>query len=199
MSETVSKNHPLADFMESAGATRVVAPCVEVTIEPFLAHVNIRGNPADSGFREALRSALGQEPPTAGRVSRARHAIYWLGPEEFLTVSRRHDGRELVDRLGDAFTGLHAAATDLSGGQVLLCVSGPAARSFLNKASTLDLHADVFRVNDCAQSTFAKAAALYALRDDQPVFELVIRRSFADYAARWMQNAGQEFGIVFND
>ncbi len=35
------------------------------------------------------------------------------------------------------------------------------------------------------------------MRDDEPTFELVIRRSFADYAARWMLHAGQEFGIVF--
>jgi heterotetrameric sarcosine oxidase gamma subunit len=193
----MTKEHPLSSFMKLQSTARTVAPCVQVTLEPFRAHVNVRGNPRSTDFVNACTTLLGQGVPQPGRVTRADHSCYWLGPEEFLVVSKRFTGRELVTSLSDAFAGLHAAATDLSGGQMLMTVSGSAASAFLSKASTLDLHESVFAVDDCAQSTFAKASALFALRSDEPVFELVIRRSFADYAARWMVHAGQEFGIVF--
>lgn len=198
MSEQL-REHPLTDFMRKEGRARVIAPCVEVTVEPFLAHVNVRGNPDDPLFQQAVQAVLGHDVPAPGSVRRGDHAMYWLGPREFLIVTDRLTGRELVHALTAAFDGGHAAATDLSGGQILLTVRGPATRSFLSKASTLDLHESAFGVDDCAQSTFAKAAALYALRSAEPVFELVIRRSFADYAARWMLHAGQEFGIVFRE
>ncbi len=198
MSDNRTKEHSLTSFMQTAGSSRVVAPCVQVSLEPFVAHVNIRGNPQAPEFVEAVSRTLGQDLPQPGRVSRGDHAVYWLGPEEYLLVSHRTESTELIAALNREFAGLHAAATDLSGGQILMTVTGPAVQSFLSKASTLDLHATRFGVDDCAQSTFAKANALYALRDDTPTFELIVRRSFADYAARWMLQAGQEFGIVFN-
>ena len=197
MSDAIAKEHPLSSFMKSQGTARTVAPCVRVTLEPFMAHVNVRGNPQSPGFINAATTILGQNVPEPGRVTRADHCVYWLGPEEFLVVSKRFEGRELVTSLSGAFAGMHAAATDLSGGQMLMTITGSAARVFLSKASTLDLHESVFAVDDCAQSTFAKASALFVLRNDEPASELVIRRSFADYAARWMLHAGQEFGIVF--
>jgi len=135
-------------------------------------------------------------PTWSGRAWEA--SIYWLGPEEFLIVCHSGEGRDLVVALSDAFKGPHGAATDLSGGQILLSIAGPSVRQFLSKASTLDLHAKAFGLNQCAQSTFAKTGALYALRDDY-AFDLIVRRSFADYAARWMLYAGQEFGIVFDE
>ncbi len=198
MSDAIAREHPLSSFMQSVGTARVVAPCVRVSLEPFVAHVNVRGNPQSPEFTNAFAAIVGQNLPEPGRVTRGDHSVYWLGPEEFLVESRRFEGRELVSAFSDAFTGSHAAATDLSGGQILLTVSGTATRSFLSKASTLDLHEAIFSVGECAQSTFAKASALYALRNDKPTFELVVRRSFADYAARWMLHAGQEFGIVFD-
>ncbi len=198
MSESIANEHPLTSFLKTLSATRVVAPCVNVTPEPGAGHVSVRGNPDDINFVNAFSTVLAQAVPSPGRVTRGEHSVYWLGPKEFLVVSRQFEGRQLVSTLSDAFSGLHAAATDLSGGQIMMSVKGSAARAFMTKASTLDLHESVFGVDDCAQSSFAKASALYALRSNEPVFELIVRRSFADYAARWMLHAGQEFGIAFD-
>ena len=32
--------------------------------------------------------------------------------------------------------------------------------------------------------------------DDSPSFELIVRRSFADYAALWLQDAAMEYGCA---
>jgi len=43
------------------------------------------------------------------------------------------------------------------------------------------------------QITFAKASAAVSNRSDGS-YDLVIRRSFADYVAQWLLDAGGEFG-----
>ena len=49
-------------------------------------------------------------------------------------------------------------------------------------------------ISGCAaQTTFAKASALISNRSDGS-YNLVIRRSFADYIALWLLDAGEEFG-----
>ncbi|MEM7084035.1 MAG: sarcosine oxidase subunit gamma family protein [Pseudomonadota bacterium] len=192
MSDSVFKEHPLTQFMRKQVA--VADAGVHITLEPFLQHFNLRGDPAGD-FGRIVQKATGQSLPEVGRVSRGAHSVYWLGPDEFLLVSDSNVADSLVAGLAST----HHGCTNLGGGQMRMTVSGPHARDFLSKASTLDFDAGSFRVDDCAQSTFAKAGALFALRDDTPLFELVVRRSFLDYAAQWMAHAGQEFGIVFRD
>lgn len=50
-------------------------------------------------------------------------------------------------------------------------------------------------VNRCVQTNFAKATALVSSNADGS-FDLTIRRSFADYIAQWLLDAGQEHGCV---
>ncbi len=198
MSDVIVEEHPLTAFMRQHGETRVAAPGVIISLQSGCTHINVRIDPDDTNAVAAFTSVVSARLPKAGSVERGEVAVYWLGPKEFLVVSHSDDRNQLALKLNQAFSGLHAAATDLSGGQILLAVSGSSVRDFLSKASTLDLDEQGFAVNQCAQSTFAKAGALYALRSDD-VFELVIRRSFADYAASWMLYAGQEFGIQFKE
>ena len=62
----------------------------------------------------------------------------------------------------------------------------------VQKGCPLDLHPRVFAVGHCAQSHFFKAPLLLrAVATD--AFELVLRRSFADYAGRMLLDAGEEF------
>ena len=85
----------------------------------------------------------------------------------------------------------------MSGGMIGLQISGRDAAVLLCKGCTLDLHPEVFAVGHCAQSGLAKAGILLAKTEEKPVFDLFVRRSFADYLARWLQHAGREFGIRF--
>ena len=78
----------------------------------------------------------------------------------------------------------------MTGGQVMVRLSGPRAREVLAKGCTLDLHPRAFKTGECAQTTLAKTSMLIALADDTPAFDIIIRRSFADYAARWLRHSG---------
>jgi sarcosine oxidase subunit gamma len=59
----------------------------------------------------------------------------------------------------------------------------------LAKGCTLDFHPRVFRPGTCAQSGLAKANVLIRLGDDPDSFDVVVRRSFADYLLRWLRHA----------
>jgi sarcosine oxidase subunit gamma len=58
----------------------------------------------------------------------------------------------------------------------------------LSRGCPLDLHPQVLAVGQCAQSHYFKASiVLIPVSDD--TFELVVRRSFADYFCRIMLDA----------
>ena len=170
---------------------------MRIAVRGDTACINLRGDPDDKDFMAAAEQALGQGLPLqANTASRGEHRVFWLGPDEWLVMTDVSAARALANRLGDAVAGMTAAANDVSGGNVTLELRGPACRDLLAKGFTLDLHESVFAVGDCAQSGLAKASVLLALTDAEPVFLVVVRRSFSDYLCRWLHHAGQEFGIT---
>ena len=71
------------------------------------------------------------------------------------------------------------------------------ARDLLAKGCTLDLHPDEFKAGECAQTGLAKANVLIARIAAPEGFELLVRRTFADYLVQWLHHAGREFEIDF--
>ena len=79
----------------------------------------------------------------------------------------------------------------------MLRLAGRDARGVLARGCTLDLHPDVFSVGAAAQTGLAKARVLIGLVDAAPVFEIVVRRSFADYLCRWLAHVARHGGVAF--
>ena len=124
--------------------------------------------------------------------------IFWLGPDEWLIISNR-PANSLQLKLREALRG-HIAVTDVSGGYTKLRLVGPSLPSVLQKASGYDFEAwllDDTNQSRCAQTNFAKATALVALNEDNS-FDVVVRRSFADYIAQWLLDAGRVQGCLIH-
>ena len=182
--------HPTVEADESRG--------VEMGERAFWGHVNLRGDGTDEAFQAGVESVIGArapiEPNTVSRVGDT--LIVWLGPDEWLVVSPP-DGKDgLAAKLQEALTGLHVSVNDISGGQTIIRLRGARARDLLNKGCPLDLHPRAFGVGQCAQSHIAKSNALIIQVDDRPTYDVVVRRSFADYLARWLNHAGMEYDIA---
>jgi sarcosine oxidase subunit gamma len=77
----------------------------------------------------------------------------------------------------------------VSGGQTVLVLSGEHARDVLANGCPLDLRPHAVGTGWCAQSHIAKAPVMIRLVDDVPTFEIVVRRSFADYLWTWLCDA----------
>lgn len=176
----------------SAGQVEQIRLC-EV---PFLELNNIRGNASDPAFRRAISEVVGVDPPVApNTVSEGpNHALWWLGPDEWLAQSRAPMPARLGHDLRARFDDLFATTVDVSSGYTTLRLSGSRVADILNKGCPLDLHPRVFKPGQCAQSHFFKTAIVLRKLADG-TWHLIVRRSFADYATRMLVDASAEYGL----
>lgn len=164
----------------------------------FLGTVNLRVRRDDPAARQALESALGTALPGVSRTAAAGAlTLIGLGPDEWLATGG--EGPAAAARLAEATAGHFVGVTDLSENYTTLVVRGPAARRVLAKGCPLDLDASVFKPGDAASSLVAKATVVLRLLDDGTEgarFHLLVRRSFAEYLYRWLEDAAREYGVV---
>ena len=199
MSDVRSARHGLEPLLSSGSVPHAANPSVRVSVLTDLGHINLRGDAGDAVFTSDVKDVLGQSLPTAPNTfTTGTHGAYWLGPDEWQIVTQRERVADLIERLERAFANPHASVNDISGGQTSFRLSGQHARDVLVKGCTLDVHPGVFGTGNCAQSGLAKAAALIACVDDSAsVYDIFVRRSFADYLCRWLARAAGEFGAAF--
>ncbi|MDT8320326.1 MAG: sarcosine oxidase subunit gamma family protein [Xanthomonadales bacterium] len=193
MSETLSRRHGLESFVATTGQASGQA-ALKIEIMTSLTHINLRGDPADPEFADAVQAVLGQKLPTApNTVTTGAHRALWLGPDEWLILTNEPAG-DLAGQLAAALNGQYAAVNEVSGGQILLRLRGPLVRELLSAGCTLDFHPRAFRTDSCAQSGLAKANVLICAVDELPTFDIVVRRSFAEYLLRWIRSLAGEQG-----
>lgn len=167
---------------------------------PFRRIVNLRGDPKSEAFLSAAKSALGTDLPlTPNSAAVGKDAtLLWLGPDEWWAISE-DETPPLDGKLRDAFSGQHAAVTDVGEGYSCIAVSGPKAVDTLAKGCTLDFHDSVFAPGSCAQSDMAKAAVVFhRLEGETASFEIYVRSSFAEYLWRWIEDASGEYGMAIS-
>lgn len=176
----------------------------------FAGIVNLRAKGGDKVVQDAVRAALGVALPLkANTVETGESArTLWLGPEECWVVTSARDpeaGPRAAAALRAALAGHHGAVTDVSESRTCIQIRGPKARAVLQKGCPLDFHASVFTAGMCAQSHLAKVDATIDLAvdestgakdDDAPVFNVYVLRSCAEYAWRWLVDAGREYGVA---
>ncbi len=190
------RQHALDHFLRNAPAGEKSS--VRVEVSPHQDTINLRGDPADKAFVSAANKILRQDLPLGpNTVSNGISTIYWLGPDEWLIVTPGGERPTLPILLDDALHGMHASLNDLTGGQVAMRISGDNAAALLAKGCTIDLHPTIFSTGQCAQTGLAKASILLSKVDDAPTFDVIVRRSFAEYLALWLQHAGAGYGIRF--
>ncbi|MFL9949448.1 sarcosine oxidase subunit gamma [Paraburkholderia agricolaris] len=163
---------------------------------PFLELVNVRGDTRDAAFVSAVESVLGCRPPEkANTLARGNgYDMLWLGPDEWLVRSATaHDATRtapLQAKLGAAFAGVFASAVDIGSGYTVLEISGTRTREVLARGCPLDLHPKLFDEGQCAQSHYFKAS-MTLLPTGADSFDIVVRRSFADYFVKMMLDAAE--------
>ncbi|PQV49127.1 sarcosine oxidase subunit gamma [Paraburkholderia sp. BL21I4N1] len=163
---------------------------------PFLELVNVRGDTRDAAFMQAMESVLGCRPPEkANTIARGNgYDLLWLGPDEWLVRSATaHDASRsapLQAKLGAAFAGVFAAVVDIGSGYTVLEISGTRTREVLARGCPLDLHPKLFGEGQCAQSHYFKAS-MTLVPTGANSFDIVVRRSFADYFVKMMLDAAE--------
>lgn len=201
MSDGIREESPLVERLTpERRAASPAEPGVMLRERPFLGYVNLRGDPGDGAFLETVKSVtdidLPLEPNTI--IEGGQYTAIWLGPNEWYLVTPPGDERDVVARLEEALAGRHFALNDVTGNYTTIDLEGPKARHVLEKGCTLDLHPRAFGRGQCAQSLLAHAGILVRPGGDGS-FELVVRRSFADYVFVWLEDAAAEYGMAVLD
>mgnify|MGYP001055991686 FL=1 len=194
--------HKLSSHQRHSDSAEIFNGDVEFALvikeAPICAHLNLRGDEADKSFTDGIAKVLGIALPTEPGTYQScqQHSLFWLGPDEWLLVSQGN-AAEIEVSLRQVLAG-HIAIVDISGGQTMINLRGTdmAVQTVLKKSSVYDFAGwpgASGNAGRCAQTTFAKASAVVSNKSDGS-FDLIIRRSFADYIARWLLDAGEEFG-----
>jgi sarcosine oxidase subunit gamma len=126
------------------------------------------------------------QPNTVARG--AEYDALWLGPDEWLVRSLEPRSALLETRLTAALAGQFAAAVDVGSGYTVLEARGARVRDVLARGCPLDLHPRLFAQGQCAQSHYFKAS-IVLVPVERDAYEIVVRRSFADYFCRMMLDA----------
>ena len=194
MSDETRQDSPLSQFAVESNDQAVL----QISERPFHGHINLRGDSGDDVFLEMVKRVLGFELPIApNTVSRGTGLVtLWLGPDEWHIITPPKSESTIAAALEDALNDMFCSVTDQTGGQTMIRLSGSKTRNLLAKGCTLDLHPRFFVRGQCAQTLVAKAMVTIIYVDDTPTFDLVVRRSFADYLRVWFQDASREYGLL---
>ncbi|WP_366554566.1 sarcosine oxidase subunit gamma [Aquibaculum sediminis] len=200
MVEDFLRQSPLAHLGLATHARAELAADDGVALaeRPFRTVITLRGSGGEGAFAAAVEQASGLKlPQEVGAVSGEAEGrqLLCLGPDEWWLCDGDSDAESLLAALEDPLAGQFASAVDTSDNWFALEISGAHAADLLAKACPLDLHPRSFPAGRCARSLLSKAPMTLQKLNESPRFRIHVRRSFADYAWRWLSDAGREYGV----
>ncbi|RSM50455.1 sarcosine oxidase subunit gamma [Actinoplanes sp. ATCC 53533] len=188
---TMLRESPLAHLEGTMRATHGGA--VALREIGLLSMISVRVEPG-SAAAARLGDAIGCPLPAAcGQTSAAgEHDVLWLGPDEWLVVSRRDEPSTLAALLHQALAGEHGSVVDVSANRTVLELSGGRARAVLEKGCPVDLHPRAFFPGRAVTTTVGPVPVVL-WQTGAAGYRLLPRSSFADYLARWLLDAMTEY------
>jgi sarcosine oxidase subunit gamma len=167
---------------------------------PFRAIVSVRAAPIH--LAAPLQAVTGRTLPIrAGEADLGRRcAVLWLGPDEWAILSAPGTAEQIVQELSQALAPYHHQVVDVSDYDTVLTLRGSHARDLLAKLITIDLHPRFFARGNGVATLCGKAQIWLICREDEtsarePLFEIVVRRSMADYLWCLIADAGREWAM----
>ena len=154
---------------------------------------------ARAGQKSVIEIALGCELPVEplSCIVEGDLCIRWLSPTEWLITLPADDTASMEDKLRGGL-GDEVAVCDNSGGYACIHLMGPMAELVIRKSTSYDIHPSNFPTNKVVATTFAQSQAILRRLGDAK-FEMIFRRSFADYTWRWLLDAADEYGLEIKE
>lgn len=192
------QHSPLSALGLLTGAQAPAEGATVLTERPRMAVVNLRVAPNSTKAKAAVKQIVADG--LAGAVSwtgdDAGRCI-WLGPDEWLITSLAQSAEAIIATLSAELGNVHHSLVDLSSNYTTLRLTGPDAVAVMARMTPLDLHPSVCRAGAAAGTNAGKANINLLKIDDAPTFDLMVRRSFAQYVRDYTLDAGRSSGIVF--
>mgnify|MGYP004706265831 FL=1 len=208
MSETLTANlfnaHPATPLVGESPlvwsyiktGVPTVAGASDITLRERadLGHLTLRGSAIelDKALRAVLQLSLPAQPLSLTQAG--EYSAQWMSPDEWLLIVPQGEEYAIEQQLRAALGDAHYAIVNIGGGQTLLELRGDQAINLLKKSVVYDVHPQNFPAGKGVMTCFATVTVILR-RPTEDRWELVVRRSFADYSYRWLLDAGAEYGI----
>jgi len=145
------------------------------------------------GGAPALARALHEHaglalPETGGWVGDDMLALLWCAPGQFLAVGDAAATRRLAGALP-----AQTLAIDLSGGRMVVRVSGASARDVLARCVPLDLHPRAMRPGRVATTLVAHIGVQIWQINDAPTYDVASPVSYAGSLRKALELSGARF------
>lgn len=135
---------------------------------------------------QAIGRALGLELTDGpAMVSNGTMLALGTGPGTWLVMDETA-GEDFADWLQERLKGL-ASVSDQSSGYAILELSGPGARTILQRGASIDFHPDSFRTGSIATTVIAHVGAIIWQVDDLPTYEIAVFRSLSGSFRHWLE------------
>lgn len=143
----------------------------------------------DLDLPETLQSAISVGTRFSGKV-----CVRWVAPDEWVLSCAINDAFDIETQLRSSVGDASIAIVNVSGGFTILRLSGTHANDVLKKSTAYDVHPSNFNIGKVVNTVFAKAQVTLRCIDAND-YEIIVRRSFADYLWHWIQVAAVEYGL----
>ena len=185
---------PLAEYGHE-GVVQAEFTGVTISELTALDHYNIRLAPDSHELQKQMNDLIGFAVPLRANTFTIHDNLLcaWLGPDEWLLISPLDKSERVEQSLREIFTGHFATLVKLSSAQTIIRASGDKLVEFLSRGIAIDLHPSSFAAGCCAQTVMAHTnVVLLNHSSDKPMFDLIVRRSYADHLWLWLMDIGKE-------
>lgn len=133
----------------------------------------------------AIGAALGIKAPSGPyRSTKDETSLIGTGPGTWLAI-REGATPDWFDSIRSALAGL-ASVSDQSGGYAYLRLSGPSARTMMQRGAYVDLDPSAFPANTVATTVIAHIGVTFWADEAGSTFDIILFRSFADSFKEWV-------------
>jgi len=120
--------------------------------------------------------------------------LRWIAPDEWWLTCSLADIFDIETSLRQQMGDKACAMVNASGGYTVLRIRGENAQDVMMKSTVYDVHPVNFPAGKVVNTVMAKAQVTITSLGSND-FELIVRRSFADYVWTWLQVASREYGL----
>jgi sarcosine oxidase subunit gamma len=167
----------------------LLIPSGGIRLLPPASRFVLRGGPAVIAAASAA-TGLNLQSTACRSDSQGERSALWQGPDEQLLLTSVSDGPIMGQRLREALGSLPHSLVDVSHRQIAIEVRGSHAADVLNAGCPLDLHLSAFPVGMCTRTVLGRCD-IVLWRRATDAFHVEVWRSFADYASRFLAEAGE--------
>jgi sarcosine oxidase, subunit gamma len=170
-----------ASPLDALDAAPLRTPRLQVTAEPIAARLSLRLRDEAAITRLGLALGLALPREACRAADGANASALWLGPDEWLVVSRTETAEALAARAAEAIGDTPHSLVDVSHRSVTLRVEGADAALALNAFCPLDLGLAAFPPGAVTRTVLGKTE-IVLWREAPDRFLVDVWRSFAPYA-----------------